>query len=85
MRGGNQEMDKQWLSGNSYLRLLSSLPQEPKKVMTFCMQSVQELQLVLEAIQKLDKYMSTGKGNPEKPKWVIEISLRVDASKETST
>ncbi len=78
-------MSKPWLSGNSYLRLLSSLPQEPKKVMTFCMQSVQELQLVLEAIQRLDKFMNTGKGGLAKPKWVIEISLRVDASKETST
>ncbi len=73
---------KSWSSGNSYLRLLSSLPQEPSKVMTLCLLSVSELQLVSEAIQTLDKHMSTGKGNP---KWVIEISLRVDVSKEMST
>ncbi len=75
-------MTKAWSSGNSYLRLLSTLPQESNKVMTLCMQSASELQLVSEAIQILDKRMNTGKVNP---RWVIEISLRVDVSKEMST
>ncbi len=56
-------MSKSWSSGNSYLRLLSSLPEEPNKVMTISTLSVSELQSVLETILKLDKGMSTGKAN----------------------
>ncbi len=70
---------KEWSSGNSYLRLLSSLHQESSKVMTLCMQSEQELQLVLEAIRKFGKSMSTGKGKVE---CRIQISLHDVDSKE---
>ncbi len=69
--------------GNSYLRLLSSLQDEPKKVMTIYTQSVSELLLVSEQIQRLDKLMNTGKvGTVE---CHGRINLSVDDSKETST
>ncbi len=81
-------MTKQWLSGNSYLRLLSSLSSERKKVMIFCTQSVAEQQLVLVAVKQLEELMSSGKVrvvqtlNPETNVGTIEVS--VDVSKEMS-
>ncbi len=60
MRGGNKGMNKNWSSGNSYLRLLSSLRDEPKKRMIFCTQSVQELQSALEATQQFVEVMIYG-------------------------
>ncbi len=74
-------IEKSWSSGNSYLRLLSSSLKEDKR-MTISMLSVSELQLVSEAIQILDKRMSTGK---VRPKWAIEISLHADVSREMSS
>jgi len=73
---------KSWSSGNSYLRLVSTLSQEPSKDMTIYTLSVSELQSVLEAIQKLDKSMNTGKG---RLRCHTQISLRVDDSKEMSS
>ncbi len=74
--------EQKWSSGNSYLRLLNSLHQESSKVMTLCLRSEQELQLVLEAIQKFGKCLSTGKANQE---CRIQISLHDVDSKEMST
>ncbi len=54
-------MNKEWLSGNSYLRLVSSLSVNPKKRMIFCTQSEQELQLVLQAVKMFEGHMSSGK------------------------
>ncbi len=54
-------MNKPWLSGNSYLRQVSTLSVDPKKHMTFCTQSASEQQLVLEAIQQFVALMSCGK------------------------
>ncbi len=67
--------DKNWPSGNSYLRLVSTLYQEPKKHMTFYTQSVSELQSVLEAIQILGRRMNSGKVSLE---CHTEIKLFVD-------
>ncbi len=53
-------MTKSWSSGNSYLRLLSSLHSEEKKRMIFCTQSVSELQSVLEATQQFVEVMIYG-------------------------
>ncbi len=77
-------MNEQWLSGNSYLRLLSSLHQEPDKVMNIFTQSPQELQLVSEAIQKFVKHMSITKVR-QGVKCHIRISLLGNVSKEMST
>ncbi len=66
-------------TGNSYLRLLSSLRNEPKKRMTISMQSVSELQSALEAIQNLEKVMSYTKANLE---CLTTIKLAVKGSKE---
>ncbi len=77
---------KQWLSANSYLRLLSSLSAERKKVMIFCTQSESEQQLVLEAIQQFRDRIISGKVQvkvtklPGKNVGTIEVS--VDDSKE---
>ncbi len=54
-------MSKSWSSGNSYLRLVNSLQANPKKLMIYCTQSVQEQQLVLEAILQLREHISSGK------------------------
>ncbi len=54
-------MNKSWPSGNSYLRLVSSLSANPKKRMIFCTQSEQELQLVLQAVKQFGEVMSSGK------------------------
>ncbi len=52
-------MNKTWHSGNSYLRLLSSLPEEPGKRMTIYTLSESERRLVSEEIQMFEKRMST--------------------------
>ncbi len=83
MRGGSQGMNEPWLSGNSYLRLLSSLYQDSNKVMTFCMQSEAELQLALEAIQKFVRSTNTIKGRRKECR--IKISLHDVDSRETCT
>ncbi len=54
-------MSKAWPSGNSYLRLVSSLSQNPKKRMIFCTQSASEQRLVLEAIQQFAEATNFGK------------------------
>ncbi len=74
-------MKKSWPSGNSYLRLVSTLYQEPKKRMTLSMQSVSELQSALEAIQKLEKFTIDG---GVRLKCLTQISLTVEGSKEMS-
>ncbi len=75
-------MMKNWSSyGNSYLRHLKSLPGSKDKL-TISMQSLQELQLALEAIQRFVKLTNTGKENQA---WAIEISLRDVDLKEMST
>ncbi len=75
-------MNKSWQSGNSYLRLVNTLYQEPKKHMTLSMQSVSELQQALEAIQKLEKLTCAGE---VKLKCLTEIRLSLDVSREMST
>ncbi len=81
MRGGMPGMnDKTWSSGNSYLRLVSSVYQNPKKLMIFCTQSVQELQSVLEAIQTLEAHMSSGK---VRLRCLTEIKLQVEDSERS--
>ncbi len=81
-------MTKSWSSGNSYLRLLSSLSSERKKVMIFCTQSEREQQLVLQAVKVLEAHMSSGKvrivrtQNPDSCVGTIEVS--VDDSREMS-
>ncbi len=81
-------MNKSWSSGNSYLRLLSSLSSERKKVMIFCTQSDREQQLVLQAVKQLEAHITSGKvrvvvmKSPGKNVGTIEVS--VDDSKEMS-
>ncbi len=81
-------MNGSWLQGNSYLRLLSSLSSERKKVMIFCTLSDREQQLVLQAVKLLEAHMSSGKvhvvvtSKPGTNVGTIEVS--VDDSKETS-
>ncbi len=81
-------MTKEWLSGNSYLRLLSSLSSERKKVMIFCTQSEQEQQLVLQAVKQLEVLMNCGKVRTvvtKKPGTNVgTIEVSVDDSKEMS-
>ncbi len=72
-------MNKSWPSGNSYLRLLSSLPLEPNKVMTLSMLQVSELQLVLEAILTLEEHMKSGKA---RLRCLTTINLTVVDSEE---
>ncbi len=74
-------MRKSWQSGNSYLRLVSTLPQESNKVMTLCMQQVSELQLALEAIQTLERSIS---GGEVKLRCHTEIKLSLEDSREMS-
>ncbi len=74
--------DKNWPSGNSYLRLVNSLQAEPKKVMTLYTQQVSELQLVLEAIQTLQKRTC---GGEVKLRCLTEIRLSLVGSKEMSS
>jgi len=76
MRG---EVVKSWSSGNSYLRLVSSLYQEQSKVMTLSMHTVSELQQALEAIQHLEKLTCAGEA---KLKCRTEIKLSLVDSKE---
>ncbi len=82
-------MSKSWSSGNSYLRLLSSLEENPKKRMIFCTQSDQEQQLVLQAVRQLEAHMSFGKVQTvvtSKPGTSVgTIEVYVDALKEMST
>ncbi len=66
--------------GNSYLRLVSSLSEEPNKVMTICTQSRQELQLALEAIQIFAVHMNYGKARKTCP---MRISLSLDGTGKT--
>ncbi len=75
-------MLKTWQSGNSYLRLVSSLYQEPKKHMTLSMQSVLELQLALEAIQIFEKHTMPGE---VKLRCLTTIKLTLEDSKEMSS
>ncbi len=71
----------QWLQANSYLRLLSSLSSERKKVMIFCTQSEREQQLVLQAIQQFKGLMPYGEVQvkvtklPGKNVGTIEVSV----------
>ncbi len=79
-------MNYKWSPANSYLRLLSSLSVERKKVMIFCTQSESEQQLVLEAIQRFKALTTYGKvqvvvtKSPDKNVGTIEVS--VDDSRE---
>ncbi len=81
-------MNKNWPSGNSYLRLVSSLSANPKKLMIFCTQSVQEQQLVLAAILQFGEATSFGRvrivltSKPGTSVGTIEVS--VEDSKEMS-
>ncbi len=75
-------MIKSWPSGNSYLRLVSSLYQEPKKHMILSMQSVSELQQALEALQRLEKLTCGGEG---RLRCLTEIKLSLEGSKEMSS
>ncbi len=72
---------KEWPSGNSYLRLVNTLYQEPKKHMTLSMQSVSDLQLALEAIQRLEKLTINGE---VKLKCHTVIKLSLEDSREMS-
>ncbi len=80
-------MNYKWSPANSYLRLLSSLSSERKKVMIFCTQSEQEQQLVLQAVKQFEVHMNSGKvrtvvtSKPGTSVGTIEVS--VDDSKET--
>ncbi len=47
--------------GNSYLRLVSSLSESPKKRMIFCTPLESEQQSVLEAIRQFGGVMNSGK------------------------
>ncbi len=80
---------KEWLSGNSYLRQVSTLSSDPKKHMTFCTQQASEQQLVLEAIQQYVEVMSSGKELTvvisKLNKRVGTIAIFVEDSKEMST
>ncbi len=80
--------NKSWSSGNSYLRLLSSLSSERKKVMIFCTQSDQEQQLVLQAVKQLEELMNSGKVRVVVTKkqgtCVGTIEVSVDDSREMS-
>ncbi len=79
---------KGWSQGNSYLRLLSSLSSERKKVMIFCTQSDQEQQLVLQAVKQLEVLMNSGKVRTvvtqKQGTCVGTIEVSVDDSKEMS-
>ncbi len=79
-------MTKSWSQGNSYLRLLSSLSSERKKVMIFCTQSEQEQQLVLQAVKQLEVLMNSGKVRTvvtkKRDSNVGTIEVSVDDSKE---
>ncbi len=81
-------MTKSWSSGNSYLRLLSSLSKERKKVMIYCTPSEQERLLVLQAVTLLEGLMSSGVVQPEVMLKVVQrdgtIEVSVDDSKEMS-
>ncbi len=72
---------RKWSPANSYLRLLSTLPQEGSKQQTISTLSLQELQLVLEQILKFDKHMKSGKGTLE---CHGEIKLSLRSSEEMS-
>ncbi len=81
-------MTKSWSSGNSYLRLVSSLSASPKKRMIFCTQSVLEQQLALEAILQFGEVMNSGKELhvliKKQSKNVGTIEVFVEDSKEMS-
>ncbi len=81
-------MNDKWSPANSYLRLLSSLSVERKKVMIFCTQSDQEQQLVLQAVKQLEALMNCGKVRVEVTKkqgtCVGTIEVSVDDSREMS-
>ncbi len=74
-------MSERWLSGNSYLRLLSAPFRESNTGTTIFTQSESELQLALEAIQLLNHRMNYGKAKIEIQRGRINISIR--DSKET--
>ncbi len=82
-------MNKNWPSGNSYLRLVSTLAHDSKKVMIFCTQSVSEQQLVLAAILQFVEATNYGRvrivltSKPETNVGTIEVS--VEGSKEMSS
>ncbi len=82
-------MNDKWLSGNSYLRQVSTLSKDPKKHMTFCTQSESEQQLVLEAIQLFVAVMKCGKVLTvviqKQGSHVGTIGLSVEDSKEMSS
>ncbi len=79
-------MTKSWSSGNSYLRLLSSLSKERKKVMIYCTPSESERQSVLQAVKLYEGLMNSGVVLPkvtlkvEQKDGTIEVS--VDDSRE---
>ncbi len=79
-------MTKSWQSGNSYLRLLSTLPADPKKRMIFCTQSERELQLVLEAVRQFKTFITVGEVQTEvtrsKDKPDGRVEVYIDDSKE---
>ncbi len=76
---------KEWQSESFYNKWLRSQAEESVKdrsMLTICMQEPQELQSVLETIQKFVKVMNTGKVKIEVCPG--EINLRVSDSKEMS-
>ncbi len=81
-------MNRSWQSGNSYLRLVSSLSANPKKRMIFCTQSEQEQQLVLQAVKQFEGHMTFGKVLrvviKKQSKNVGTIEVFVEDSKEMS-
>ncbi len=81
-------MTKSWSSGNSYLRLLSSLSKERKKVMIYCTPSEVERQSVLQAVKLFEGLMSSGVVQPEVILKVVQkdgtIEVSVDDSREMS-
>ncbi len=82
-------MNKSWPSGNSYLRLVSSLEQNPKKRMIFCTQSELELQSVLAAVLQFKTHTTCGEVRTvvtKKPNsHVGTIEVFVDVSREMSS
>ncbi len=83
-------MSKSWQHmGNSYLRLVSTLQQNPKKRMIFCTLSEREQQLVLEAVTQFRTYITTGEVRTvvtqSKDSCAGTVEVYIVDSKETST
>ncbi len=82
-------MLKSWQGmGNSYLRLVSSLQEDPNKRMSICTQSESELQLVLEAATQFKTSTTIGEVVIEVMRYKSRpggvVDLCIDVSKEMS-